>query len=136
MEQYKLLSKPEPMAAEKIGELIAAHVIPNPDKELGSIFPPRRYISKYHPNDDRPPLDPNSLDKPKPKKPKPPSASTTTTPKPKSDKKAEEDLEGKTVSELRQIARSLKDISLKGREISVANKTQLIDAIKKCLRME
>ena len=43
-------------AAEKIGELVAVHVIPNPSDEMSAILPPRRYISKYHPNDMRPAL--------------------------------------------------------------------------------
>ena len=41
-----------------------------------------------------------------------------------------------TVSELRQIARKLVDLTLKGREISMANKQQLIDAIRRVEDME
>ena len=43
-------------AAEKVGELVAVHVIPNPAVGLEAILPARRYISKYHPEDMRPPV--------------------------------------------------------------------------------
>ena len=43
-------------AAQKIGELIAVHVIPRPDIGLAAIVPSLRYISKYHPEDLRPSL--------------------------------------------------------------------------------
>lgn len=123
-------------AAEKIGELIAVHVIPNPSEGLAAIMPNRRYISKYHPDDNRLPLTeedaevglPVTRSKPKPK-PISPKPKTMPTPKPTK-------LDAMTVSELRQIARSIEDFPLKGREISMANKQILIEEIKKFRDME
>ena len=41
------------------------------------------------------------------------------------------ELERKSVSELRKVARQLKDITISGREISKANKQLLLDEIKR-----
>ena len=126
-------------AAEKIGELVAVHVIPNPSDEMAAILPPRRYISKYHPNDMRPALTDKDAEKDLPIQKK----------KQRIRKRAikqnitavkkqiiENELDKMTVSELRQIARKLVDLTLKGREISMANKQQLIDAIRRTENME
>jgi ethanolamine utilization protein EutM len=116
-------------AAQKIGELIAVHVIPRPDAGLAAIVPSRRYISKYHPEDSRPSLDDGVVEKPRPK--------------PKRERGEKKDagitlqrLQGMTVADLRQLARTIADFPLKGREISAANKTQLIEAIKNLLNLE
>ena len=124
-------------AAEKIGELVSVHIIPNPDKGLSAILPKKRYISKYHPDENRPPLDLDGSEPDLPVKPKPPSPKPIVSEKKKdSDKYSTKDFENMTVSELRQIARSLVRISLKGREISMANKQQLIDAIRRVKDMD
>lgn len=130
-------------ACEKVGELIAAHVIPNPDGGLGPILPNRRYVSKYHPDDQRPPLDLDDSEMGQPKKPKPPKPTPTrpAPPKEKVVEKKKDDLKDKnledmTVSELRRVARSLNRIELKGREISMANKDQLLEAIRNVLDMD
>lgn len=140
-------------AAEKVGELVAVHIIPRPDEGLGPILPQRRYVSKYHPEDNRPPLDledsePDLPVKPRPRTPSSGSAQRPTGPTsditrtrgdyaPAGDKKYTiEELQALTVSELRQIARSMERMPLKGREISMANKNQLIDALKSVLDMD
>lgn len=110
-------------AAEKIGELLSVHVIPNPDKELLKILPARRYVTSYRPDDNRPALELES--EPEVLKKKPDTSPT------KEKDGLTKRLNDMTVSELRQIARSLKDFPLKGREISMANKQQLIDVINK-----
>ncbi|MCK4372080.1 MAG: BMC domain-containing protein, partial [candidate division Zixibacteria bacterium] len=43
-------------AVERVGELVATHIIANPADGLDPITPTKRYTSKYRPDDDRPPL--------------------------------------------------------------------------------
>ena len=109
-------------AAKKVGELLAVHIIPNPSNELAAILPQRRFVSKYHPDDKRPSVAFKN-EKPVVKK----QTDTTIVTK---EKKKKTNLDNMTVSELRQIARGIKDFPLKGREISMANKQQLIDTLK------
>ena len=142
-------------AAEKVGELIAVHIIPNPDNNLGAILPKRRYISKYHPDDTRPPLGFDGSEPDMPMRPIRPNrrvqptypnySSRPSGPPPPSPLKddetleqrlADKDLDDLTVNELRQLARGLDRFPLKGREISMANKEQLIKAIKEVLDMD
>jgi microcompartment protein CcmL/EutN len=123
-------------AAEAVGEVVAVHVIPNPDDGIEIVTPNRRYTSKYHPNEKRPPLSPEAKSpsrkatpsrRPKRSSPKVARAETTQPPV---------DLTGLSVAELRRTARSLTRLHLKGREISLANKKQLIDAIKRVMDMD
>ncbi len=122
-------------AAEKIGELVAVHVIANPSNEMSAILPRRRYISKYHPNDNRPALTDNNAEAKLPVKKKKKVQKQTDTKQQNiteiKNQIIEHELDKMTVSELRQIARKLVNLTLKGREISMANKQQLIDAIRR-----
>lgn len=127
-------------AAEKIGELVAVHVIPNPASELAPILPDRRYVSKYHPEDIRPMLSEDDAEDDMPiTKPvvtkKKPAVKAQKAPKPSSSDSYKK-LMKMTVSQLRQLARSLEHFPLKGREISMANKTKLLDAFKSILDTE
>jgi len=113
-------------AAQKVGELIAVHVIPRPDNGLDAILPPGRYIKSGSSGngywDDTP---------------------VTAAPEPLQKKKAydpdrhfeinTEKLEAMTVTALRQFARKLPKLAIKGREISHASKSKLIAEIKKTL---
>ncbi len=153
-------------AAQRVGELVAIHVIPRPDDGLGPIMPPRRYVSKYHPDDTRPPLDPDDADSdlpfgspPPPRRPsggrapaKPPArrevtpekptkseaqprSATSTPQQPRQEKGAIappdwEAVEKMPVVKLRRFARTIPDLPIQGREISMANKTQLLEAIR------
>jgi hypothetical protein len=142
-------------AAEMVGEVVSVTVIPNPDDGLGIILPQLRYVSKYHPGEDRPPLaPPGDDDMPGPTGPPPSprrpqgsgggmgggrhvgqtdvSGSTGQTPRPDSPKQ----LKSMTVAELRRFARSLNRLEMSGREISRANKKQLIEAIKRVMDMD
>ncbi|KAA3635973.1 MAG: BMC domain-containing protein [Calditrichaeota bacterium] len=110
-------------AAQKVGELVSVHVIPNPSDELGAILPQFRYVTKYHPEDKRPALH----DDVKPAKPKPVHKDSVTK---KQTPRKQKKLESMTVSELRQIARKIDNFPLKGREISMANKKKLIDTLR------
>lgn len=156
-------------AAQRVGELVAVHVIPRPDEGLEAITPTRRYVSKYHERDFRRPLvygkEP-SVDKPKrtvtppqdrpaapPAKPaEEPARVSKPSPPPiqKTDAvsaapvipaapaqpvgRAEEpnwkELEEMSVVRLRQFARAVKNLPIVGRQISMANKEQLLAAIK------
>ncbi len=127
-------------AAQKVGEIVAVKVIPNPDDGLEVLIPPKRYVSKYHPEEKRPPLtygdsDPDlPMKKPVAKRSMPPHS------KPKKvisiKKESLSDLEKLTVAQLRKYARTLDGLSLKGREISAANKNTIIEAIKNLLDLE
>ena len=166
-------------AAQQLGELVAAHVIPRPDDNLNAIFPHRRYISKYHPGDDRPPLTPAGR-APKSRSPvgttdagehakvakelsltklpsKPAIARTTpptkrtsehtqqiareVTPQisnepPESHRISQTELDAMPVRKLRQFARSIAGLSIKGRQISVANREEIIKAIKHVMKVD
>ncbi len=118
-------------AAEKIGELVAVHVIPNPSGEMAAILPQRRYISKYHPNDKRPALTDDNAENGFPVVKKKNKVSKSQNVSAVKNKIIKTQLDKMTVGDLRQIARKLVDLTLKGREISMANKQQLIDAIRR-----
>ncbi len=121
-------------AAEKVGGIVAVTVIPNPDDGLGVIIPCRRYISKYHPDDTRPMLDYHDFE---PDLPVSRASRDSTGGKPRYNEVVTlDDLNAMTVAELRKYARTLKDLPMKGREISKANKKQLIAEIKKLMNLE
>jgi len=157
-------------AAELVGELVAAHVIPRPDQELGPLLLPRRYISKYRPDDDRPSL--GFIEQPVPPKPSAPRGGVSGTQAPSKKRRAPKEekrvtpvveskpslppvqeervekapppdppsppvaeptlteLEKMPVVKLRKYARTAKGLSLVGRQISMANKEQLLEAIR------
>jgi ethanolamine utilization protein EutM len=128
-------------AAEKICELVAAHIIARPDSGLLGITPLRRYVSKYHSDDDRPPYDSDGgVATPEPKAPRPTSSSTprrrprTSAPRKQgfnieATPASRGDLEAMSVVQLRQYARTLEQLPLRGRQISAANKQQLVEEI-------
>ncbi len=138
-------------AAERVGELVATHIIANPDDGLDPITPTKRYTSKHYPDDDRPPLSFGGAPADKPVGPSAtgdnggiPGAPLTDKQKPKPQrvdkaalrKHGPRDLGRLTVVELRRYARSLARLELTGRQISRANKTQLIDAIRRVIDMD
>lgn len=90
-------------AAARIGELVAAHVIPRPDDELDRILPDARYINPASAHD----------------MPAPGSRPPIQIP-------ADAVLESLTVIELRRLAREQADFPLAGREISRSNRDELL----------
>ena len=148
-------------AAERIGELIAAHVIARPDEGLDMMRSPVSFMHKDGSDDSGPPLPPTDAPPPPPPrpastgkaktaprpqapKPKPapakpvapplPAPSAPPAPGPESTSLA--DLEKMSVVKLRQFARSLENLPIQGRQISMANKTQLIEALKSAMNLE
>ncbi len=132
-------------AVEKVGGLLTTHVIPRPDDGLEPILPPKRYISKYHPSDNRPSL---SVE-PKVEKQKQHKPLSSADKQEKEQKKAHksnrntmkndvtiDELMRMTVVELRKLARSLDGMRIAGRAISSANRNQLIAEIKYVLGLE
>ncbi len=116
-------------AAERVGELVAAHVIPRPDGGLEVMLPPLRYISKYHPEENRPSL--TAGDNSEHEMPSGGTGANAAV-APGAPVTAEK-LQDMTVSELRRFARTLDTMDMTGREISKANKSELIEAIRKAL---
>ena len=92
-------------AAERVGELISVHVIPRPDNELEIILPKRAIFEKFYDTDNK-----NTI---------------------LNQQQDEEQLQKLSVTELRKFARNIHEIAIKGREISKANKEQLIQEILK-----
>jgi microcompartment protein CcmL/EutN len=127
-------------AAQKVGEIVAVKIIPNPDDGLGILITPIRYVSKYHPEENRPPLTYGDtkpeppVKKSRPRRSMPPSDGIK---KPSVTKiESLRDMKKITVAQLRKYARTLDGLSLKGREISAANKKTIIEAIKNLLDLE
>ncbi|HBC45573.1 MAG TPA: hypothetical protein DCZ43_00860 [candidate division Zixibacteria bacterium] len=107
-------------AAARVGQLLAAHIIPNPDDNLNVIMG-----GAFGALDIKPPKKHGpSPAKTKPKKNPVPSVKS----------KSEIDfakLEKLKVTELRNIARGIPNLAIKGREISRADKETLLIEIKK-----
>lgn len=141
-------------AAEMVGEVVSVTVIPNPDDGLAAILPQLRYVSKYHSDEDRPPLTPpGDSGMPGPIRPRPMAprqgssagagqgrhisqAKTTKGGGQPFEPESAKTLKSMTVAELRRFARSLNRIEMSGREISRAKKKQLIEAIKRVMDMD
>ncbi len=85
-------------AAERVGRVVAAHVIPRPSAEV---------VAAFVGNAKRPPA--------------PPVAETSG---------LRDELEARTVKELRGLAREHADLPLSGREISRATKDELVAALR------
>ena len=95
-------------AANRVGELVAAHVIPRPDDGLDVVLSDSNDV---HPFKSRP------AEKPR-------GRVSTTIPD------DESVLESLTVSELRRLAREQENISMAGREISRASKGELLRILR------
>jgi len=93
-------------AASRIGELISAHVIPRPDDELDTILPAIPYI--------------NPVSRPAPARTR---ALPVRVPH-------DDVLESMTVIDLRRLAREQPAFPLVGREISRANKEELLTLLR------
>lgn len=98
-------------AAKSVGELFSVHVIPSPDESVAAILPePAKATIGQSAVDSREVSGSN------------PSPDTCDT------------LEAMTVGELRRLARTIADLPIKGRNITLATKAQLLEAIAKAGR--
>ena len=123
-------------AAQRVGELVSAHVIPRPDDELEILIYPPAWQMKETPHEDarRHTLLRQRVETAK--KPVPPPAnraddSPTQTSEPPAAMSDDEEtfrshLNAMTVHELRRYARGVTGLTIVGRQISRANKEDLI----------
>jgi microcompartment protein CcmL/EutN len=146
-------------AAYDVRELVSMHVIPKPDQEVISILPYSRFVDRFAPGDtprtvEKLPRVParSKADSPAPSRkgpvkvkpetakptapiPTPQSGAVstpslgTTVPAPGAARLPGEQLEQMAVVALRRYARTIPELPIKGREISKANKQQLLEAI-------
>jgi ethanolamine utilization protein EutM len=128
-------------AAQRVGELISVHVIPRPDDESEIlIFPPpsqtrekAEYIAQQPPAPAaarrrprrEPPAAPEPAPGPPPPEPEPPAAMSD------DEQTYRQQLDAMTVHELRRYARGMSGLAIFGREISRANKDELIAELMK-----
>ena len=94
-------------AAERVGELIAQHVIPRPHDEIPSIY----HTSSHQTS----------------------GVSNPSTNQSKNKTYTIQDLENMTVVELRQLARKTRGLGIRGRAISKANQEGLIQELARVL---
>lgn len=97
-------------AASRVGELVAAHVIPRPDDALDVVLDDSAAV---HPFLSRPARAKGSI-------------------LPTHIPDDETVLASMTVSDLRRLAREQKNVPIGGREISRANKTELLRILREC----
>ena len=128
-------------AAQRVGELISVHVIPRPDDDTEIlIYPPPSQTKEKPRQEDIPQSKPRQKASPRKEQsveevmsppeeivPKAPS------PEPLSDDEAtyRQQLEDMTVHELRRYARGVEGLSIFGRQISRANRDELIAELVK-----
>lgn len=94
-------------AAERVGTVVSKHVIPRPADDVVAVF----------------------LDRPAPR-PSAPSMPRVASGRATPAGNAGDDLEERTVRELREMAREIEDFPLRGREISRATKDELIALLR------
>lgn len=102
-------------AAEQVTELVSAHVIARPCTGMGSLMARGPHRSRSE-----------SCSKGRPSVPEPPPAPAD---EPDLASLSEADLAGLSVTRLRQLARRTPGLGLQGRQISRANKEQLVRAL-------
>lgn len=127
-------------AAQQSGSLVCARIIPQRDGVVITQTPRKRSrpIAVREVTPKRPAVASPKPSKPKPKAAPAPRLTAPTSPAPTpSAPRADsaimsmDQLEALPVSKLRQYARGLAGLPIQGRQISMANKQQLLEAIKK-----
>jgi len=106
-------------AAERVGELVSAHVIPRPDPDVGGVLLGEGTM-----------LGPRSAPSPPDRKPRSEAARNAPPRRPAEPSTGARSLESMSVRELRHLARETPGLSIQGREIARANKQQLLSALK------
>ena len=142
-------------AADQEGELVSMHVIPHTDNGVSQILPYGQFVARYGSGkpvslrekpkprkipSEPPPL-PSAIPIPAPEpdiqQPKPEIPNQPLAPKPAvpvsptaGEIRPLAELEALPVVELRKYARTVSGLPIQGRQISIANKQQLLEAIK------
>lgn len=122
-------------AAQRVGELVSAHVIPRPADDIEMlIYPPQP--QKFRSSDEEevaPKRTPRKTEKVEESDTKQVEIVQKEIPFPTSNEEQEylSQLEAMTVHELRRYARGVQGLTIYGREISRANKEQLIQELMK-----
>jgi microcompartment protein CcmL/EutN len=107
-------------AAQRVGELLSAHVIPRPADEVEPILLQRRGVAAVPAGE--------TVRRPRaPRRVPPEPAAPAALPAPGDDYLQQ--LDAMTVHQLRTVARGIKGLGIQGREISRANKQVLIQEI-------
>jgi len=134
-------------AAQRVGELVSVHVIPRPDDETEILIYPPPSQTKEKPRDDAPAAAPRE----RRKRDQPSRVRDVESPKEVEDETARavsgessppvemsddeqtyrRQLEAMSVHELRRYARSVSGLSIFGRQISLANRDDLIEQLLK-----
>jgi len=114
-------------AAARVGQLLSAHVIPNPDDNLEVIMGGTMKIRAPKVPGDKPPFAAET---------RPPEVSPG---RPSAEPPGDIDwnrIESMKVTQLRNFARSIPNLPIKGREISRADKVTLIREIRRALGIQ
>jgi ethanolamine utilization protein EutM len=113
-------------AAQRVGELVSAHVIPRPDDEVEILIHPQ-VTQQEHTRRPTPAV------RKEPERLPPAEETSEPAPGPLSDERDEYlvELEAMTVHELRRYARGVSGLSIHGREISRANKQEIVRELMK-----
>jgi microcompartment protein CcmL/EutN len=109
-------------AAQRVGQLLASHVIPNPDNELDIIMGGKYALPRPAP----------------PRRSRTPARATRPSPPRLPERKLSRDtdkpdIENMSVTQLRQYARMIPNLAIKGREISRADRQTLLREIRTAL---
>lgn len=124
-------------AAQQSGSLICARIIPHREGPGKTVVTRKRStpVAAASPSPKKPAASPKTQKVRVAPAPRPapvqPSAPATATPRTTSSSMSMEQLEALPVSKLRQYARGLAGLPIQGRQISMANKQQLLEAIRK-----
>ena len=134
-------------AAQRVGELISVHVIPRPDDETEILIYPPPSQTKEKPREDVSPAprEPESrrgrapkratpseeIESPAAEKEAPAAEPESAGPATTDEQTLRTELEAMTVHALRHYARSVEGLPIFGRQISRANRQELIDIIMK-----
>ncbi len=124
-------------AAQQSGSLICARIIPHREGPGRTVVTRKRStpVAASSPSPKKPAIPPKAqkarvVTTPRPA-PVQPSVPATVAPRVTSGSISMEQLEALPVSKLRQYARGLAGLPIQGRQISMANKQQLLEAIRK-----
>jgi ethanolamine utilization protein EutM len=123
-------------AAKRVGELVSSHVIPRPSDEIEDLIFAKAFRSRQD-IEVHPTTQPPAPSTPRSEEEQQENAGTSTTAQPPplqlSENEAEylQQLQSMTVHQLRSYARQVRGLSIYGRQISRANKDELITELMK-----